>query len=59
MEQSAQDTGYERKWREMIAGRDLFTGNLLFQETETLNQSGINTNGIYCSMWLKLGGDII
>ena len=43
----------------MIAGRDLFTGNLLFQETENLNQSGINRNGISCSMWLKLGGDVI
>lgn len=30
----------------MIAGRDLFTKNLLFQAREPLNQSGINTNGI-------------
>lgn len=43
----------------MISGRDLFTRNILFQATENLNRSGIKPSGIYCSMWLKLGGDVI
>lgn len=58
LEQSVHDIGRTGRER-VIAGRDLLTRNLLFPATESLNQSGINPHGIYCSMWLKLGADVI